>query len=186
MEYVRGEALSRLLRVNVTRGTRVPLVIASALAVGALYGLHAAHEAKSDRGRPLDIVHRDFSSQNILVGVDGMARVIDFGVAKAAGRLQTTREGAIKGKMAYMAPEQLAAGDVTRQADVYALAVVLWEMLAGKRLFHADSDVATFGKVMAGATEPPSRHAPSLPADLDALVMKGLAVDPSRRFVSAR
>src|SRR5580704_13437939 len=111
MEYVRGESLARLLKIERARSRRVPLHIVSAIGSGSLNGLHAAHEATSDSGEPLGIVHRDVSPQNLLVGVDGLARVIDFGVAKAAGRLQTTSDGAIKGKVAYMAPEQLAAGD---------------------------------------------------------------------------
>src|SRR5580698_1424454 len=97
MEDIRGEALSRLMKLEAARGRRIPLPITAAIVVGSLHGLHAAHEATSDHGVPLGIVHRDVSPQNILVGVDGLARVIDFGVAKAAGRLQTTREGELKG-----------------------------------------------------------------------------------------
>ena len=186
MEYVRGESLARLLRAEKARGRSVPLPIASAIVIGALHGLHAAHEATSDRGAPLGIVHRDVSPQNILVGVDGVARVIDFGVAKAAGRLQTTREGVIKGKVAYMAPEQLAAAEVTRRVDVYAMAVVLWEMLAGRRLFQVEGDAQLVVKALAGATDPPSRYNPDLSAELDALVMTGLARDPDARFATAR
>src|ERR1035441_9381963 len=116
--------------------------------VGALHGLHAAHEATSDRGEPLGIVHRDVSPQNIVVGIDGTALVLDFGVAKAVGRLQTTREGQLKGKMAYMAVEQLRGARVARRADVYAAGVVLWETLVGRRLFEGDNDIEVFGKVL--------------------------------------
>jgi serine/threonine-protein kinase len=186
MEYVRGESLARLLREEHSRGRRVPLSVASTIVVGALHGLHAAHQATGDGGTPLGIVHRDVSPHNIVVGVDGVARVIDFGVAKAVGRLQTTREGVVKGKMAYMAPEQLAARQVTPRTDVYAAGVVLWEMLAGRRLFAGDGDGAVYGQVLAGASEPPSVHAPGLPKALDALVMKALASDPAERFATAR
>ena len=192
MEYVRGESLSRLLRSETARKRRVPLSIVSAIMIGALHGLHAAHEATSDRGTPLGIVHRDVSPQNILVGIDGVARVIDFGVAKAAGRLQTTSDGAIKGKMAYMAPEQVAAGDkrlavgdVTRAADIYAIGTLLWEMLAGERLFTGESDAQLIFQVLSGAKLPPSSHAPNIPPRLDALVMTALALDPRRRFATA-
>jgi serine/threonine-protein kinase len=194
MEYVRGESLARLVWGEGARGKRVPLRIASAIAIGVLHGLHAAHEATSDHGAPLGIVHRDVSPQNILVGVDGVARVIDFGVAKAAGRLQTTSEGAIKGKVAYMAPEQLAAGDtrlaaaageVTRAADVYAVGALFWEMLAGRRLFPGDSDARRALQVLMGAKDPPSQYAPDLPPLLDRIVMKALALDPADRFRSA-
>jgi serine/threonine-protein kinase len=185
MEYVRGESLSRLVRTESAQGRPVPVPIASAILVGALHGLHAAHEATSERGAPLGIVHRDVSPQNILVGVDGAARIIDFGVAKAINRLQTTREGVVKGKMAYMAPEQLGGHEVTRQADVYSAAVVLWEVLASRSLFRADNDGALFAKVLAGAQEPPSRYVEDLPAGLDEIVMKGLAIEPRDRFASA-
>jgi serine/threonine-protein kinase len=185
MEYVRGESLARLARAVHNDGGRVALPIASAVAVGALHGLHAAHEARSDGGSPLGIVHRDVSPQNILVGVDGMTRIIDFGVAKAAGRIQTTRDGVVKGKMAYMAPEQLSAGAVSRTVDVYAMGVVLWELLAARRLFQADGDAQLVVQVLRGATEAPSRYTPDLPPELDALVMKALAHDPAERFESA-
>jgi serine/threonine protein kinase len=186
MEYVRGESLTRLLRVENAAGRRMPLSIASAVVIGALHGLHAAHEATNDRGEPLGIVHRDVSPQNILVGVDGLARVIDFGVAKAAGRLQTTRDGVVKGKLVYMAPEQVAGHEVTRRVDVYAMGAVFWEMLVGRRRFHADTDAEVYGLVLAGGSDPPSRHAPDIPPALDAFVLKALAVDPSRRFATAK
>jgi serine/threonine-protein kinase len=186
MEYVRGESLARLIWPKSGGERRIPPSIASAIAVGALHGLHAAHEATSPHGAPLGIVHRDVSPQNILVGVDGVARVIDFGVAKAAGRLQTTRAGEIKGKRAYMAPEQFSLGEVTRAADVYAMGVVLWEVLAGRRLFKGDNDAQFVVQVMAGVQDPPSRHAPNLPAGLDDLVMTALARDPADRFASAQ
>src|SRR5580658_10241700 len=186
MEYVRGESLSRLLRAETARFQRVPLPIAIAVAVGALHGLHAAHEATSEHGDPLAIVHRDVSPQNILVGIDGVARVIDFGVAKATGRLQTTRPGVLKGKMAYMAPEQLSGGEVSRRVDIYALGVVLWEVLAGKRLFAGESDEQLVVKILVGAKEPPSQHTPGVPAELDAIVMRALSKNPAERFASAR
>lgn len=185
MEYVRGESLSRLLKSESVLVRGVPVSIASAVVVGALHGLHAAHEATDDHGSPLGIVHRDVSPQNILVGVDGTARVIDFGVAKAAGRLQTTRQGVFKGKMAYSAPEQLGSREVTRAADVYSMGVVMWETLAGRRLFQADSDAELVVKVLGGAKEPPSVHASSVSGELDALIMKALALDPADRFGSA-
>lgn len=185
MEYVRGESLARLLRALRASDNRVPLPIATSIVVGALHGLHAAHKATSDRGTPLQIVHRDICPQNILVGVDGAARVIDFGAA--AGRLQATREGIGKNRIAYAAPEQLAAeGDVTRWVDIYAMAVVLWETIAGRPLFDADNDSALVEQVLAGVEDPPSLHAPDVPPQLDALILKGLAREPADRFASAR
>jgi serine/threonine protein kinase len=185
MEYVRGESLGRLLRLESLRQGRVPLPIVSAVMTGALYGLHAAHEAKSDRGEPLGIVHRDMSPQNVLVGVDGVARVIDFGVAKAEGRIQSTRDGHVKGKLAYIAPEQLSREPTTRAADIYAAGVVLWEMLTGRRLFQAGDGGELVAKVLAGPTCAPSAFAPHVPSAVDAVAMRALARDPGARFETA-
>ncbi len=131
-------------------------------------------------------MHRDVSPQNVMVGVDGVARVIDFGVAKARGRLQTTREGALKGKLAYMAPEQLSGQMTTRLADVYSAGVVLWEMLTGRRLFRADNDAALLVKVLREPRDRPSRWVAGIPSKLDALVMRSIARDPGVRFATAR
>src|SRR5690606_6543503 len=117
----------------------IPLPILSAIICGSLYGLHAAHEAVDEKGRAMELVHRDISPQNILVGTDGVPRILDFGVAKAAQRLQTTAEGQVKGKVAYMAPEQIRQAAVSRTTDVYAMGVVLWETIAGRRLFQSDN-----------------------------------------------
>jgi eukaryotic-like serine/threonine-protein kinase len=185
MDFVQGESLSRLIRAAKTRGERIPPEIVAAMMVGALHGLHAAHEAKSDRGEPLGIVHRDVSPHNILVGTDGVARVLDFGVAKAVGRLQTTREGQLKGKLAYMAPEQVR-GEVTRVTDVYSASVVLWEALTGKRLFFGDNEAQVLDQLLRGTRVPPSKHVRGLPSALDKVTMRGLNVDPGKRFATAR
>ena len=187
MEYVRGDSVARLARGDAPSGTKsVPLPIVSAIAAGALQGLHAAHEATSDLGTPLEIVHRDVSPQNILVGIDGTARIIDFGVAKAAGRLQTTSEGVLKGKLPYMAPEQLRGLPMTRRADVYAMGVVLWQLLTGRKLFQGEDQATLIGQILSNTRVAPSRYAPELPAALDALVMKALAVEPGDRYATAR
>jgi serine/threonine protein kinase len=187
MEYVAGESLSRLLRALKTKNRLVPPRIAATILAGVLHGLHAAHEAKSEKGVPLGMVHRDVSPQNVLVGTDGIAHVLDFGVAKASGRLHTTREGELKGKLAYMAPEQLESGTLTRQSDVYAAAVVLWETLTLRRLFEADSEGALLMQVMGGKILPPSTFVPGgLPAGFDAIILRGLARDPATRWATAR
>ena len=185
MEYVRGETLSHLVRAVVARGEQPPARIVTSIITGALYGLHAAHEAKSERGEPLGIVHRDVSPQNIIVGVDGVARVLDFGVAKAASRVTTTSEGQVKGKLAYMPPEQISSGQVDRRTDVYAAAVVLWETLTARRLFAGDSQGAIIGRILRGDVEPPRKYAPELSAELEAVVLRGLALDPAARFPTA-
>jgi formylglycine-generating enzyme required for sulfatase activity/serine/threonine protein kinase len=186
MEYVHGESLARLLRAIRTETKRVPPRIASSIVSGLLHGLHAAHEATSEEGAPLGIVHRDVSPQNVLVGTDGVSRVLDFGIAKAIGRAQTTREGNVKGKFAYMAPEQMSGAPVSRKTDVYAAAVVLWETLTGERLFDADSEAQLALRVMKGVTRPPSLSAIDVSPALDAVTMRGLAKDPAHRYASAR
>jgi serine/threonine-protein kinase len=185
MDYVQGESLSRLIRAARERHERIPVKFLGAIVGGALHGLHAAHEAKNERGEPLHIVHRDISPQNILVGTDGVARVLDFGVAKAAGRVQTTREGQLKGKLAYMAPEQIS-GQVTRQTDVFAAAIVLWEALTAQRLFTGDNEGQILSKLLSGLVQPPSAVVPELPVQLDEVVLRGLAREPAHRYATAR
>src|SRR5579872_4097694 len=185
MDYVEGESLARLLEEVRGRGEHVPLPVAVSVTLGVLSGLHAAHEATGEGGQPLGIVHRDVSPHNVMIGVDGVARVLDFGVAKAAGRLQTTREGHLKGKLAFTAPELVRGGAVTRAADVYSAAVVFWEMLTGRPLFAGDNEANVLERVLFAVVEPPSRYGRS-PAVLDPIVLKALARDPSLRFRSAR
>jgi serine/threonine protein kinase len=186
MEYVHGESLARL-RVAMLQAARVadPRIVATIMS-SVLHGLHAAHEAKSEQGQPLNIVHRDVSPQNILVGLEGVARVIDFGVAKAIGRVQSTREGHIKGKLAYMPPEQLQGGLVTRQADVYAAAAVTWETLTGQRLFSGKDTGALVTAILTEPIPPPSKTAPHVVSAFDRVVMRGLERDPAHRYASAR
>ncbi len=126
----------------------------------------------------LGLVHRDVSPQNILIGVDGMSRVLDFGVAKAAGRAQSTREGVLKGKLGYMAPEQIHQEPIGRAADIHAAAVVLWEALVGTLLFRGGSEAEVLANVLAHDVEPPGTRVPDLPSEVDAIVMRGLARSP--------
>jgi eukaryotic-like serine/threonine-protein kinase len=186
MEYVAGESLSRLVRKTREAGTRIPPRYVVGVLCAALEGLHAAHEATSERGSPLGIVHRDVSPQNIQVGIDGVARVLDFGIAKATNRVQETRTDQIKGKVAYMSPEQLAKGPIDRRADVYSASVVLWEALTSKRLFKADDVPALVYAIMNDVIEPPSKVVPDLPPGLDEIVMKGLDREANNRWSSAR
>ncbi len=185
MEYVLGESLSVLMKTLADTGERMPVPVAANVVAGVLHGLHAAHEAKSERGEPLGIVHRDVSPQNVIVGTDGVARVLDFGVAKAAGRVQSTREGQLKGKLAYMAPEQVAGRAVSRQSDVFAAAAVLWEALVGRRLFRGENEADTLYNVLQRPIDPPSALRPEIPAALDAIVLRGLERDRAKRYQSA-
>jgi serine/threonine protein kinase len=186
MEYIPGEALSKLARYVGQRAERIDPRIAVAIVAGFLHGLHAAHEARNERGEPLEIVHRDVSPQNVLVGTDGVARVVDFGVAKAVGRVHTTREGQLKGKLAYMAPEQIHGIDVTRRTDVYAASIVLWELLVGKRLFARENEAAVIVAALTADPPAPGTLVSGLPEALDRITLRGLARSPEARFATAR
>ena len=186
MEYIHGEALSRINKTLRAKTERIPLRIAVAIMSGVLHGLHAAHEAKSERGEPLGIVHRDVSPQNIIVGTDGVARVLDFGIAKAADQVHMTREGELKGKLVYMAPEQLLGEPVTRRTDIFSASVVLWESLTGQRLFESESSSPLAARMKHAKIDPPSELSPDVSPALDAVVMKGLALDSDARYATAR
>ncbi|MEO7112226.1 MAG: serine/threonine-protein kinase [Polyangiaceae bacterium] len=185
MEYVHGATLSLLTRSAKTDEAPVPLNIAVAITLDMLSGLQAVHEATDERGQPLSIVHRDVSPQNILVGVDGMSRVLDFGIAKATGRLQTTRKGYLKGKLGYMAPEHVLHKDVGPLADQYAAAVIFWELLAGRRLFDSSTEASVLAGVLEKKILAPSSYTPEN-AGFDDIVMRGLSRDPTTRFSSCR
>jgi len=185
LDYVHGETLSQLIKTIHSEQKRIPPAYAAAIVCGMLHGLHAAHNVKNARGELLGLVHRDVSPQNVLVGTDGMARLLDFGVAKAAGRLQVTINGQVKGKLAYMAPEQVR-GTVTAQSDVYAAAAVLWEALTCERLFQNTTWTNVAQIILEREVEPPSSIVSDLPPGLDAVVMRGLEKDPKKRFASAR
>jgi serine/threonine-protein kinase len=183
MDYIEGESLSRVLRAS--SRSPLPLPIVSSVLSGVLQGLHAAHEAMGEDGHPLQIVHRDVSPQNILLGVDGTARVTDFGVAKSVGRVGTTRDGRVKGKAGYMAPEQLRGGRIDRRVDTYAATIVLWEMLTGRRLFVGETPEETMLRALERVVDAPGQIVRGIPPELDALVMRGLDRTPSRRFETA-
>jgi hypothetical protein len=193
MEYVKGESLAGLLRATGRSAAAavgdahpgVPAAILTSVIGGILHGLHAAHEALTDRGEPLDIVHRDVSPQNILVGEDGVARLADFGVAKAQWRVQSTQGDKIKGKLSYMAPEQLGRQRIDRRVDVYAASVVLWEGLTGERLFTGDNPGVILHEILKGEVPPPSELAPGIPPALDRLVLRGLSREAGDRYATA-
>ena len=185
MEYLEGETLSRLLRSCASARARCPPAVAVSIMADVLHGLHHAHEAKGSDGEPLDLIHRDVSPANVMVGVDGSARLLDFGVAKAAGRMSQTRTGEVKGKLGYMAPELITHKPTTRQIDIYAAGVVLWELLVARRLFVGDSEGDVLSKVLAGKIAPVSATAREL-ARFDAIIARATSREPSERFASAR
>ncbi len=149
IEHVPGASLAQVLAKLHTLGRRMLPGLSVALVSEAAMGLHAAHEARDEQGRPLNIVHRDVSPHNVLLGTQGQVKVIDFGVAKASRRLQQTTGRELKGKLRYMAPEQLD-GEVDARTDVFALGVVLWEMLTAQRLFDDPDDATVIRRILAG------------------------------------
>ena len=183
MEWIEGVDLGKLVDAAKNAGRRLPIDVVAAIARDVLAGLHAAHESRRDDGLALDIIHRDVSPQNVLVGFDGVLRVTDFGVAKAAARLQQQTEvGSIKGKLAYLAPEQLA-GRCDRRVDVYAAGVIVWELLTGTRMRTGDG-LEMLVEIMCSRASAPSAVAPDA-ACLDAVVMRALEHREEDRFATA-
>jgi serine/threonine protein kinase len=184
MDYIEGASLGELVAALAREGKTLPPGIALRIVLDACAGLHAAHEMVDDDGAALGLVHRDVSPQNVLVGVDGIARVTDFGIAKCieASDPGTSRE-TLKGKAGYMAPEYVRGKPVDRRADVFALGVVAWEALCGKRLFRGQSDAETLERVLSTEAPVVSATAPDLAA-FDAPVARALAKDPADRFAT--
>ncbi len=186
MELVHGAPLSALLR-RLSETHRVLTVpVACAIAMRVADGLHAAHEVKDDAGVLLEVVHRDVSPQNILVGADGRVKLIDFGIAKARGRLQETEGGSLKGKLRYMSPEQAWGKPLDRRSDVYALGIVLWESLTGRRLFGGETDMDALERVRAPQIPDPSELEDSVSPSIDAVLRTALAREPADRFDTAQ
>lgn len=185
MDYVHGATLSQLMRAGARHERYIPLSIAMRIMVDVLQGLHAAHEATDERGQSLQMIHRDVSPQNVLIGVDGRSRLIDFGVAKALNRVSTTRTGEIKGKLCYFAPEQLLGDPLSRRTDVYGASVVMWQLLTGQKLFEGRNLAEVTHDILRATIEPPSRFRYGVTRELDAIVMRGLSRDPSARWESA-
>ncbi|MCW5834949.1 MAG: serine/threonine protein kinase, partial [Labilithrix sp.] len=185
MEYVDGASLAELLRELGRRKRALSVELAVWVAAQVAAGLHAAHEATTETGEPLGIVHRDVSPHNVLLAFKGHVKLIDFGVAKARGRPGDTQTGSLRGKLAYMPPEQAFGRSVDRRADVYALGVVLWEMLTMRRLFDADNEFALLERVRHPDICPPGQVAAGIPPALEQVVMAALAPDPERRPATA-
>jgi serine/threonine protein kinase len=185
MEYVHGQDLRALLAKAGSAGTRVPLELALAIVTGAAAGLDHAHERRTSDGTPMGIVHRDVSPSNIMIGYDGSVKLLDFGIAKATSRSVETQSGIIKGKFAYMAPEQCRGRDVDRRSDVFSLGIILYEVTTQHRCFRADSDFDTMHRIVTGDIVRPTRLVQGYPQALEAIVLKALSVDAAQRYQSA-
>ncbi|HSN30055.1 MAG TPA: serine/threonine-protein kinase, partial [Kofleriaceae bacterium] len=185
MEYLHGEDLRKMLSVVSKNKTHMPLAHVVAIVSAAAAGLHYAHERKGSDKKPLNIVHRDVSPSNIIVGYDGSVKVVDFGIAKAAMRQLETRSGSLKGKVSYMSPEQCKGDPIDRRSDVYALGVLLYELSTTSRLFKGENDYLMMDAIVNGKIPLPRVRRPDLPNELSSIIMRCLSVDPMRRFQTA-
>ena len=186
MEYLHGEPLREVMRRAEDRGQRIAPDLAARICADAAEGLHAAHELRGKNGQLLGLVHRDVTPHNLFITYDGYTKVVDFGIAKVADRLSSTRAGTLKGKLAYMSPEQVRGAEVDRTTDIFALGVVLWEITTNQRLFRMDTDLDTLEKVQACIVPPPSTMVPGYPLELEACLMKALSKRKQDRYQTAR
>ncbi len=185
MELVDGADLYKLLKTSSERGLDFPIDVAVHITSEVASGLDYAHRKNDPIGRPLMIVHRDVSPQNVLVSYEGEVKIVDFGIAKAALRNQQTQAGVIKGKYYYMSPEQAWGNKIDARTDVFSTGILLHEMLSGEMLYLEDDLDTLIKMVRAAEVQPPSRKRPDVPPDLDAIVMKALAKRPEDRYQSA-
>jgi serine/threonine protein kinase len=185
MEYLDGQGLERLLRITGQRGETLPPTLVARMVADALDGLGYAHELTTYDGQRLGVVHRDISPQNLFVTYNGVVKLLDFGIAKAASNVVETRTGVIKGKYAYIAPEQALAVPVDARADVWAMGVVMWEMLTSRRLFKSHNELATLQETLTAVIHPPSSVVAGIPAELDRIVLRALTRDVNLRYQSA-
>ena len=187
MEYLAGMSLAQLARKTSDRvpGGLMPIDLVLSLAAQAASGLHYAHEKTDTSGNKLNVVHRDVSPQNLVITFDGILKIVDFGIAKAEARETHTRTGTIKGKFAYMSPEQCQAEDIDRRTDVFALGVIIHELLTGRRLFKRSTSYETYQAIVSGKYQPPSKFNHRLDPALDDLVMGAVAFDREKRYPTA-
>jgi serine/threonine-protein kinase len=187
MDYVEGASLSDLRKELSAAGRALDFRVAVRIILDALAGLHGAHELRDENGRHLGIIHRDVSPHNVIVGCDGIARLTDFGIAKAEDRVQVTRTHEVKGKLAYLAPERIDKRRIcTVQSDVFSMAVVFWECIAGRRLFRGEEAIDTLQEVMSAPIPPLRKLGANVPSELDDVIMRGLSRDLETRYLTAR
>jgi len=186
MEYLAGQPLSRLVARVRQREERLPYAVVAWIAARALEGLHHAHQLLDERGQSAQVVHRDVSPQNIFITYSGHAKIIDFGIARAAGRLQQTELGQVKGKFAYMAPEQALSQQYDHRADIFSLGVTLYEAAVGARLFPELDRVEALHKIVMGEIPDPGTRVSGFPEELRRIILRAIEGDPERRFQSAK
>ena len=185
MEYLAGEDFSTTLRQAGKKRQYTPIPIVMRVLADAARGLHYAHDFTNESGQPLHVVHRDISPSNLYVTYQGQVKVLDFGIAKASSRLVQTRTGVVKGKYIYMAPEQARGEEVDRRADIFSLGVSLYESITNVRPFARENDLAVLNALLQGDFMPPTKLRPDIPKELEAVVLKAMALRPEDRFATA-
>ncbi len=185
MEYLHGQDVRSILHRAWKNGEKLPIPHAVQIAKLIADALHYAHEKRRADGSLVEIVHRDVSPSNVIVSYDGAVKLVDFGVAKAATRTVKTRTGTLKGKIAYMSPEQARGAPIDRRSDVFSLGIVLWEMVTTSRLFRGENDLATLQLIINNPIKKPTEERPDCPAALERIVLKALSQDADRRYQSA-
>lgn len=186
MEWIEGVDLGRWSKSHIDAGWHTPWHLTAAIGIEALKGLHAAHQRTDPWGRPAPAYHRDVTPGNVLIGLNGIVKLADFGLARAMDRAKITRPEHLKGKVAYLAPETIDDADPSPQSDLFSLGVVLWEVLAGRRLFYRETDVASLKAVMACDIPRLDELRPDLPPELSQAVHRALERDPQERYHTAR
>jgi len=185
MEYLEGLSLDRIVRKYIKLGGGIPLGFLFRVLCDSLEGLHYAHELRDFGGQPLGVVHRDVTPSNLFVTSDGMAKVLDFGIAKAATQDEATRTGMLKGKLAYMSPEQFYSDPVDRRADLWSMGVLLWEMVTGRRLFKGSNDAVTYQNIVSMTIPSVGEYRPDAPATIDEVIHYALQRDRDQRYQDA-
>jgi serine/threonine-protein kinase len=185
MDYVHGETAEAVWKRRSKRGSLLPQPFTLTIVSAVASALDYAHSLTGRDGAPLNVVHRDVSLSNVMVGYDGAVKLIDFGIAKAANRATKTAVGMLKGKLAYLAPEQILHKPIDHRTDIFALGIVLYELTTMTRAFRGESDLITLERITTGEFAPPSEVVPGYPAELEAIVMKAMRLDPDARYQSA-
>ncbi len=187
LEYVAGQPLGALIDRSAARRVAIPMPVVVHIISAVAKGLAHAHAQRDASGKPLEIVHRDVSPHNILIGYSGAVKLIDFGIAKAEGKLSRTQAGTIKGKVGYMSPEQVTGGKIDGRADVFSLGICLWEALTRRRLFDGPNEIVVMTQIRSRDIQPPSSAAPEakIPPELDRITLKALAKAANDRYATA-
>ena len=185
MEFIAGHPFRMALDRSAAQGEQLPLDVVVKVMGDVCKGLDYAHERKDPSGRPLNIVHRDVSPQNVMISFGGEVKLIDFGIAKAAGKITRTRAGSIKGKFGYMSPEQVRGLPLDRRSDVFSLGICLWEALTCERLYDGANELLVLEQIRSAPIVPPSERNPAVPKELDRIVLKALAKGVEERYGTA-